>query len=70
MVEEASNGNEAVQLHRQLNPDVTLICRSGASMQALSSGHGGNSSRLVTCETKARGTAAQSSPRAPAVDTA
>jgi DNA-binding NarL/FixJ family response regulator len=25
MVGEASNGNEAVQLHRQLNPDVTLM---------------------------------------------
>src|SRR5882762_11716027 len=25
MVGEASNGNEAVQLHRQLSPDVTLM---------------------------------------------
>ncbi len=25
MVGEASNGNEAVQLHRELNPDVTLM---------------------------------------------
>ena len=25
MVGEAANGNEAVQLHRQLNPDVTLM---------------------------------------------
>jgi two-component system, NarL family, response regulator len=30
MVGEASNGNEAVQLHRQLNPDVTLDGSSDA----------------------------------------
>src|ERR1700722_6379689 len=32
------------------------ICRSGASVQALSSGHWGNSSRLATCEMGARRT--------------